>query len=322
VVFFFAGYLQIERQMAGKQSLKTGDRISVFQAIRGQIQTLAPHFFRRVNLPPAERIEIPLRDGDFVDADFRKGDGRGLAILSHGLEGSSDAVYIRSITKSYLHRGWDVLAWNFRGCSGRRNRLHRLYNSGAVEDLQDVVSYGSSNLKPNRIQLAGFSLGGNLTLLCLGRHSSWLAEHGVEKALAVSVPLNLAATSAKIDKWWNMPYSNVFLRNLKSKIYWKEEQFPGYYPLEQIKKSKSLWEFDDNCTAPLHGFESADDYYRKCSCLYVIPQIQIPTLVVIAKNDPILARGNYEEVLQMNPKVEFLITEEGGHCGFWGMNVF
>jgi pimeloyl-ACP methyl ester carboxylesterase len=68
----------------------------------------------------------------------------------------------------------------------------------------------------------------------------------------------------------------------------------------------------------VHGFASAGDYYRECSSLQVIKEIQIPTLVILAKNDPMLARGNYGEVNGLNPRVRFLILEEGGHCGFWG----
>jgi len=304
--------------MAETKSYFSGENIPVSLALRGHLQTILPYLFRRVALPPAQKMEIPLRDGDFVDADYRKGGGRGLAILSHGLEGNSDAVYIRSLSRRFLHKGWDVLAWNFRACSGRLNIQQRLYHSGSIEDLQDVIAWAHGYFKPERIQLAGFSLGGNLTLLCLGRLGIWLAEKKVERALTFSVPLNLAASSQKLEKWWNLPYRNRFLQDLKEKVYAKERQFPGYYPIEKIRSSRSILEFDDSCTAPLHGFASAGDYYRECSSLQVIKEIQIPTLVILAKNDPMLARGNYGEVNGLNPRVRFLILEEGGHCGFWG----
>jgi predicted alpha/beta-fold hydrolase len=307
--------------MHNKGSYYSGNNLPVLQAVRGHLQTLIPHFFRRIPLPEARRIEIPMRDGDFIDADYRVGKGRGLAILSHGLEGNSDSVYIRSLTRRYLEKDWDVLAWNFRGCSGRLNRLKRLYHSGATEDLQDVISFAKENFRPVRIQLAGFSLGGNLTLLCLGKKSDWLIGMGVESAMAVSAPLNLAASSLKLGKWWNYFYEKRFLRDLKNKVYLKETQFPGGYPLQQIQNSKTLADFDHHCTAPLHGFSGAEEYYRKCSCLQVLPDIRIPTLVILAKNDPMLARGNYEEAAQMNSRVRFLITDEGGHCGFWGMGL-
>ncbi len=307
--------------MPAFNSYSSGENISLSLALRGHLQTILPYLFRKVSLPQAERLEIPLRDGDFVDADYRRGNGRGLAILSHGLEGNSDAVYIRSLTRRFLEKGWDVLAWNFRACSGRLNRLQRLYHSGAIDDLQDVISFAHARYQPERIQLAGFSLGGNLTLLCLGKMGDWLASKGVERALAVSAPINLAASSMKLEKWWNIPYRNRFLQDLKNKVYSKEKQFPGYYPLERIRNSRSIAEFDDSCTAPLHGFSDANDYYKNCSSLNVLDKIKIPTLVIIAKNDPMLARGNYGEACKINPRVRFLITEEGGHCGFWGMGL-
>lgn len=296
-----------------------GSRLPVFPALRGHIQTLLPYFFRKVPLPAARRLEITLRDGDFVDADYRISAGKGLAILSHGLEGNSDSVYIRALTHRFLRRGWDVLAWNFRGCSGRLNREKRLYHSGAIEDLEDVITFAGQHLQHNKIRLAGFSLGGNLTLLCLGKKSDWLIEKGVESAMAVSAPLNLAASSRKLSQWWNRLYEIRFLSDLKNKIYAKEKQFPGQYPLESIRSSSKLQDFDEICTAPLHGFAGADAYYRECSSINLLSDIRIPTLVLIARNDPMLARGNYPEVVGKNSKVRFLITDEGGHCGFSGL---
>jgi predicted alpha/beta-fold hydrolase len=308
--------------MSAYNSYFPGRNIPISLALRGHLQTILPYLFRKVALPEAERFEVPLRDGDFVDADYRPGNGRGLAILSHGLEGNSDAVYIRSLTRRFLEKGWDVLAWNFRACSGRLNRLQRLYHSGAIDDLQDVISFAHARFRPERIQLAGFSLGGNLTLLCLGKMGDWLASKGVERALAVSAPINLAASSQKLEKWWNTPYRINFLRDLKSKIRLKAKQFPGYYRLAEMDKATTIFTFDDVCTAPIHGFKGAADYYRNCSSIYHIKGVAIPTMVVLAKNDPMLARGNYIGIEFLNPMVQFQILDEGGHCGFWGSNVY
>lgn len=277
--------------------------------------------FRKVNLPDSEKMEIPLSDGDFVDAEFWKGTEEGIAILTHGLEGSSKAVYIRALTQSYLNNGWNVLAWNFRGCSGRINRKERLYHSGAYEDLKEVIQFANS-LHFSKIQLAGFSLGGNMTLLALGKESNWLKAHGVERSLIVSPPMDLAGSSAKLEKWWNAPYRINFLRDLKMKIRLKAKQFPGYYRLDDMEKASTIFTFDDVCTAPVHGFKGAAEYYRNCSSLYYIKEVTIPTMVILAKNDPMLARGNYRDIEYLNPIVRFQILEEGGHCGFWGMNIY
>jgi hypothetical protein len=291
------------------------------QAMKGHFQTVLPYLFRKVKLPESEKIEIQLSDGDFVDAELWKGSEEGLAILTHGLEGSSKAVYIRALAQSYLNKGWNVLAWNFRGCSGRMNRKEKLYHSGAYEDLKEVIEFANS-LIFSKIHLAGFSLGGNMTLLALGKESDWLKLRGVEKALIVSPPINLAGSSAKLEKWWNTPYRINFLYDLKSKIKLKSKQFPGYYRLAEMEKASTIFAFDDACTAPVHGFKGAAEYYRNCSSMYHIKGVTIPTMVVIAKNDPMLARGNYEEIEFQNPLVRFQILEEGGHCGFWGLNVY
>ena len=298
-------------------------KLTPTEAIKGHFETILPYFFRKVKLPHAEQIEISLPDGDFVDAEYWIGGGQGLAILTHGLEGDSKAVYIRGLCKSYLQQGWDVLAWNFRGCSGRMNRHLRLYHSGAYDDLQAVVEFASIRFLPQKVQLAGFSLGGNLTLVFLAKMGkAWLQNMHIERALAISPPLNLAACSKKLDSFWNRPYRYRFLTALKDKIKAKAKQFPSEIDLSSLEACKTIFDFDHHYTAPMHGFNGAADYYEKCSSLYHLPDIEIPTLIILAKNDPMLARGNYEDLEKINPKVLIQILERGGHCGFWGNGIY
>ncbi len=299
------------------------NKISIPNAIKGHFQTILPYLFRKVSLPESKKIEIQLQDGDFLDAECWSGKKEGLAILSHGLEGNSNAVYIRALAKSYLEKGWDVLAWNFRGCSGRMNKNPRLYHSGAYHDLMEVVEFAKKEWNPEKIHVAGFSLGGNLTLVFLARMSqNWLLEMKIEKGLVISPPLNLSASSKKLDSIWNRPYRYNFLRQLKSKIKAKSDQFPGLIDLSNIPKCKTIFDFDEYYTSKIHGFEGANDYYFKCSSLNHLADIKTSTLVILAKNDPMLARGNYEGLETINPLVGFRILDSGGHCGFWGMNVF
>ena len=296
--------------------------LTLWQAFLGHYQTLLPYYFRSVDLPPSKAIEITLSDSDFVDAEYWKGSGKGLVILTHGLEGNTKAVYMRAMAKAYLDRGWDVLAWNFRGCSGRMNRLPVLYHSGAYLDLKDVLAYASQNLSPKKIHLVGFSLGANLTLVATAKlGKEWLGKHGVEKAIAISAPINLAASSHKLELWWSWAYRFNFLRDMKAKIRLKAAQFPKEIDVTQLETISTIFEFDDRFTGPIHGFASAADYYRKASSVYQLTDIEIPTEIVIALNDPMLARGNYAEAIKANPLVHFTLPEEGGHCGFWGRDL-
>lgn len=298
-------------------------RLSFFHALRGHWQTLLPYFFRRVELSASEPLEISLADEDQVQAEFWEGNGSGkLVILSHGLEGSTSAVYLRALASDYLKAGWSVLAWNFRGCGGQLNRNQRLYHSGAHEDLRDVVRFAMDRYKPERLRLAGFSLGGNLTLVFAAREAEWIRQLPLEQVAAISPPLNLAASSAKLDSWQNRPYRLRFMLDLKEKARLKEKQFPGLVDLKKLRETQTLFEFDDLVTGPLHGFAGAADYYRKCSSLYHIEKIEVPFHVVLAMNDPMLARGNYGELMQKNPNLSLHLFPDGGHCGFWKQPYF
>ncbi len=287
------------------------------------METLGPYFFRRINLPKSEKVEIPTEDGDFLDAEVWQTGGKDWVILTHGLEGSSKAVYIRAAAKFHLEEGKNVLAWNFRACSGRLNAKPRLYHSGAYQDLKNVVEFIHSQFQPDAVKTVGFSLGGNLTLVFLARMSStWLEEKKVKSGMAISVPLNLAASSRKLECWHNLPYSFNFLKELKAKIRWKSIQFPDEINTEPLDQCHTVWCFDDFFTAPLHGFKDAEEYYRKCASLYFLPQVQIPAKIILAENDPMLARGNYPELKNLNPLVSIEIRKNGGHCGFWGQRLF
>ena len=304
-------------------AIVNSSKLSILEAIKGHFQTILPYLFRKVDLPDSESIEIALSDGDFVDAEYWKGQGYGLAILSHGLEGNSNAVYMRAMTQSYLRQGWDVLAWNFRACSGRMNQNLRLYHSGAFEDLKEVVEFAHNRFQPIKIQVIGFSLGGNMTLLFLAKMGlKWLQEMKIEKGLAISPPINLWASSRKLDSIWNRAYRFNFLKDLKNKIKEKSRQFPKDIDLSKLPACKTIFDFDHLYTAPMHGFDGAIDYYTQCSSLYHLSEISIPTMIILAKNDPMLARGNYDELENLNPLLTIKILEKGGHCGFWGMGIF
>lgn len=296
--------------------------LSLWQAFLGHYETLLPYYFRSVDLPESRKVEITLSDSDFVDAEYWKGSGKGLVILTHGLEGSTTAVYMRAMAECYLSRGWDVLAWNFRGCSGRMNRLPLLYHSGAYLDLKEVIVYANQNLSPGKIHILGFSLGANLTLVATAKlGKEWLEKHKVEKTIAISAPINLAASSRKLENGWSWAYRFNFLRDMKAKIRQKAAQFPEKINVAELDTVNTIFEFDDRFTGPLHGFQGAADYYRKASSVYQLADIETPTEIVIALNDPMLARGNYAEAEKANPMVHFTFLNEGGHCGFWGMDL-
>lgn len=283
------------------------------------METILPALFRKIKNVPYERERIHTPDDDFLDLDWvRKGSDK-LVIISHGLEGSSTRPYIKGMARAFSNHGYDVLAWNFRGCSDQINKQLRFYHSGATDDLDLVIAHALTQSYKS-IFLIGFSLGGNLTLKYIGEQGKNILSQ-IKKAVAFSVPLDLYTSCVKISEASNFVYSRRFLNNLKAKIISKAAVMPDVLETEKLKNIKTLKDFDDNYTAPLHGFKDALDYYSACSSINFLDDISIPTLIVNAKNDPFLSEECYPEArLKGHEHVVFEMPERGGHVGFTEFN--
>ena len=289
----------------------------------GHLQTIIPSIFRRVGGLHYQRERISTPDGDFLDLDWITNSSNTntatsdtLIIISHGLEGDSKRSYVKGLARAFLSKGCHAMAWNFRSCSGESNKLPHFYHSGATDDLQQVVGYVLQHYPYKRMVLAGFSLGGNLTLKYLGESGDKLPKQ-IWKGLAFSVPLHLASSSRKIGLRGNRIYEQRFLKRLRKKIKHKALLQPGLFDLEPLAKIRTLWEFDDKYTAPLHGFHDAADYYARCSSINFVEHIKVPTLIINAQNDPFLSPQCFpQEKLKEHPYVTFEAPEQGGHVGF------
>jgi uncharacterized protein len=277
------------------------------------IETIYPSLIRRVESLSYVRERITTPDDDFLDLDWMKKDSKKLIILSHGLEGNSQRSYIKGMANIFYTNGFDVLAWNFRGCSGEMNRKIRFYHSGATDDLDLVINHSIAK-GYTEINLIGFSLGGNLTLKYMGEKGSDL-DPIIKKGVAFSVPLNLHTSCIEISKPSNWVYNKRFLNSLKEKVLNKSKQISELDP-GQLASIKSLLEFDNSYTAPIHGFKDAIDYYEQCSSIRFIESIERPTLVVNALNDPFLGDDCYPSHLRNHVYLKFEFPERGGHVGF------
>ncbi len=279
----------------------------------GHVQTILPALLpRRIDCAfTRERLE--LADGDFVDLDWlREGHAR-LAILTHGLEGDTRANYIRGQARALADGGWDVLAWNFRGCSGEPNRLLRYYHAGDTGDLRAVVAHAAA--RHARIALVGFSLGGNVTLKYLGE----AAPHpAVIAGAAIDAAVDLASCARRLDRELaNWIYRRHFLRTLIAKIETKARQFPGRLDLTGLHGLRGIEEYDDRYAAPIHGFRDAADYYARSSARQFLPRIGVPTLLLNARNDPFLAPSCFPFAeAEESEHLHLEAPAHGGHVGF------
>lgn len=282
----------------------------------GHWQTVYPTLFR---LRPAvsyhrERITTP--DGDFLDLDWSaKGNDR-LILICHGLESSSNAKYVCGMVRALNGLGWDALALNLRGCSGEPNYLPRSYHSGVTEDVIAVLEHVVETCSYRRIVLLGFSLGGNIVLKLAGERPP-LLDRQVDAVVGISVPCDLEAGARQLEKPCNALYQWRFVRGLKEKVLAKCELFPGQFCREDVLAVRSVREFDEIYTAPVHGFANASDYYRRCSCKRQLQQVSVPALIINAADDPFLPEECYPwREAASNSLLTLLVPRWGGHVGF------
>lgn len=289
---------------------------SPFFLFNAHLQTIYPSLIRKVKDIQYSRTRLETPDADFLDLDWVPNQSERIIIISHGLEGNSERPYVKGMARIFRDHGWDALAWNFRGCSGEMNRQRRFYHSGATDDLGLVVQHVRKKHQYKRIVLAGFSLGGNLTLKYLGEHGKEAAGI-IDKAVVFSVPLHLHSSSQKISQPSNYLYNRKFLKNLKIKIEAKAVNISDLIHKGRHPEIKTLLDFDNLYTAPLHGFADAAAYYEACSSIYFLKDIKIPTLIVNAQNDPFLSPECYpKKELKKHDFIKMEMPEQGGHCGF------
>ncbi len=261
-----------------------------------------------------ERWDTP--DGDFLDMDWAaEGQSNKLLLALHGMEGSSDRQYIKGLLKLFTQHGWDGLALNFRGCSGEPNRLARAYHMGETGDLHFVLQQVRALGRYEEIVLAGFSLGGNVIVKYLGEQGNALAPE-IQKAVVFSVPCDILSAEKAIAQPINRPYVLRFLHTLNPKMLAKAARFPDLIDASP-PLPRSLREFDNRFTAPLHGFQDAEDYWTRSSSLPYIEQVAIPLLMVNAMDDSFLSPECYPRELAERLPNFFLETPRyGGHVGF------
>ncbi len=272
---------------------------------------------RRASKVNYERERITTSDGDFIDLDWCKSKtpSNKVAILLHGLEGNANRTYMKGTAHHLSTNGCDVVAVNFRGCSGEPNLNYKSYNAGVTDDLDTIVRYIDGMNKFKEITLVGFSMGGNLLLKYLGEGRTLV--NSLKAGVAVSSPLDLKGSLARLSESQNWIYRTKFLLDLKQKLKDKWKQFPdeqGDYVLSRIN---SLLDFDNVYTAPAHGFKDAYEYYANASSLFYLDKVTLPVLILNAKNDSFLSPNCYPHKLaESSQNIHLESPSLGGHVAF------
>ncbi|HOX88687.1 MAG TPA: hydrolase [Burkholderiaceae bacterium] len=263
-----------------------------------------------------ERLEAP--DGDFVDLDFALPEpaqaNAPLLVLFHGLEGSSGSHYALALMRAAADRGWRGVVVHFRGCSGEPNRLPRAYHSGDSDEADWVLRRVHASYPGAALHAVGVSLGGNVLAKWLGERAEDAAF--VTAAASIGSPLDLVAGGEAISRGFNRLYTRMFLATLKPKVTEKLRRFPGLLDAQRLRAVRTMFDFDDFYTAPVHGYAGALDYWTRASGKPWLPGVRVPHLVLNALNDPFVPATSLPQPGQVSRFVTLEQPAQGGHIGF------
>ena len=280
------------------------------------LQTIFASLFARAPRVEYRRERWDTPDGDFVDVDFVGGrEGTPWLHVFHGLEGSSQSGYARALMAHAVAHGWRGSVMNFRGCSGEPNLLPRAYHSGDSDEIDWVLRRLRERAPDVPLRVVGVSLGGNA-------FAKWLGERGeaarpiVEAAAVVAAPLDLMAAGEALGRGLAMGYTTHFLGTLRKNALARLERHPGLYDPAAVRRSRTLRDFDNVVTAPLHGFRDTDDYWTRASSKPWLASIAVPTLVLNARDDPFMPERALPTEREVSPAVKLEFPRNGGHVGF------
>jgi len=234
-------------------------------------------------------------------------------VLFHGLEGSIDSPYVKGILKAITDNGWQGVLMHFRGCSGRHNRLQRSYHSGDTGDINSFITELKTRYPNRKIAAVGVSLGGNALIKFLGEQGD---NCPLTAAMVISIPFELGICAKELETGFSRIYQRYLINSLSKKMRDKFKDKPAPIELNKLNEWKNFYSFDHNVTAPIHGFNSVDDYYTKSSCKQFIKHITTPTLILHSKDDPFMNQSALPSEDDLSASVTLELTEQGGHVGF------
>jgi predicted alpha/beta-fold hydrolase len=255
---------------------------------------------------------VELQDGDFIELCWSRRTSGRVVIILHGLEGSIESRNVNGLFHVLEQGGYRPVLMHFRGCGGRVNRLPRAYHSGDTGDIAEITEYIRDQTSSYPYAAVGISLGGNALL-------KWLGETGesnpLQRAVAISVPFRLHDAAARLDRGFSRLYRNHLMSCLREKYNSKFSVMKS--PLDvDVSSLRSFFEYDDQVTAPLHGFAGVDDYYTRSSSRQFLKDIRRPTRIIHAMDDPFMYPETVPDADELSSAIDLRLSQHGGHAGF------
>ena len=282
-----------------------------------------PRYFPRLPAPTRRTFTVNSLHGEIArvvaDCHWQPRPWERPTLLAlHGLNGSSNAHYMRGLACKAFERGINVVRLNQRNCGNTEHLAPGLFHSGLTADAARIIDELIRVDGLGSIAVAGYSLGGNLALKLAGEYGAHAPRQLVAVA-AVSPIIEIEQCTRALERPENWLYEWNFVRDLKKRMRLKQRLYPGFYDLAPLGAVKTVRQFDETFTAPHFGFRSASDYYHRASAMRVVDRIRVPALVITAEDDPFVPSEPFHDPkVTGNPHIELHVCRHGGHCGFIG----
>ncbi|MEM1068224.1 MAG: alpha/beta fold hydrolase [Planctomycetota bacterium] len=292
----------------------------------GHLQTLVS-----VRSTPAEplnpqRYHVEVSEGDCIalheDSPPGWRSGHPSMLLVHGLSGCHAAPYMLRLASRFLRRGVRVFRMDMRGCGAAAKLSRHVTHAGRSEDIMAALQHVAERTDSGPMMMTAISMGGNQALRAMGRVGSgdeqappWFDR--MSKVAVVAPPIDLARCSRNMNRFRMRLYNYYFIRSLLSRVPEQVSAREDFQRQRRKGRPRTLWELDDQITAPLSGFRDAAEYYNDASSKWVIEHLPVPTLVLVAEDDPLVPIGCFvDESAKWSPHAKLVVSPTGGHVGF------
>lgn len=286
----------------------------------GHLQTVVGYYTGRpADFQHDQLHQILLDDGDTILLLENRpaAPPQAAILLMHGLGSDAEAPYIKRLVPLFLQQNWTVFRINHRGAGIGEGLAKHLYHSGRSEDVSAAMMMASALYPDLPLVTVGVSLSGNMLLKLLGQKTEPIPDN-LQAGIAVSPPIDLSLCAHALRQKSNLGYDIRFVRMLKKAMRQRMQDFADF-PRLQLDAISSLYDFDDQITAPLNGFADAEDYYARCNARQFLAGVAVDTLIIASDDDPFIPKQTFDS-LPDNPNVQLMLTRSGGHVGFVANN--
>ena len=284
---------------------------------------------------------VELSDGDSIvlhddqPDDWQPGDP--CLLLIHGLSGCHGSPYMIRLANRFCKARWRTFRMDMRGCGAAWALARQLSHAGRSDDVISALNFiakltsadsssgeGTNSEHRGPMHVIGVSLGGNQLMRAVSRIGAGLDERPawferLTRIAAVVPPIDLLRCSENMQRVSRRLYNYYFIRQLFTRVPKLVREREDFQQFAQQTRPKTLRELDDRLTAPLSGFADASQYYRESSPCDLLKHNPVCSLLIAAKNDPIVPVDCFtRRAAELPESTQLLIADGGGHNGFIG----